>query len=317
MVDGIMPLASWGSYPNVFNLGHKAIAELTSIVVNIEEKVDGSQISFGRFEGDDFDFRVRSKGAQLNIDAPEKMFARGVEEIRKRKDLLHPGWTYRGEYLAKPKHNALAYSRTPIDHIVIFDINTGDQEYLPYGTKALEAERIGFETVPLLMAGMIELDQLRSLLEFESFLGGQKIEGVVLKPREYNLFGQDKKVLMGKFVSEAFKETHAREWKTSNPTSGDILAKLGETLTTPARWQKARMHLDELGQLEGDPRDIGKLIKEVPQDILKEETEFIKDKLFAWAWPHLARMSTRGLPEWYKDELMKEQFNDTRITEGS
>ena len=66
--------------------------------------------------------------------------------------------------------------------------------------------------------------------------------------------------------------------------------------------------LQERGLLEGSPRDIGALIKEVPADISKECADEIKDKLFAWAWPHIQRMTTRGLPEWYKEQLLKQQF---------
>jgi hypothetical protein len=36
----------------------------------------------------------------------------------------------------------------------------------------------------------------------------------------------------------------------------------------------------------------------------------IKDSLWKWAWPQLRRAVTRGLPEWYKAELMKKQFEE-------
>lgn len=304
-------MSSWHSYPSIYNLGHKAIADLLKAPVIVEEKIDGSQFSFGRFDSEEFtsSIQCRSKGAVLHIDAPEKMFARAIESVRERIELLHPGWTYRGEYLQKPKHNALAYDRTPVGHIIIFDINTDEETYLGPSDKAREAERIGLECVPVLFQGMIEdIQTFRMLLDTVSVLGGQKIEGVVVKPLSYDLFGRDHKCLMGKFVSEAFKETHAASWKAANPNNGDILMTLGSAYTTQARWMKAMQHLREAGQLEDSPRDIGKLIKEVPQDILKECEDEIKAKLFGWAWPQIARMSTRGLPEWYKGELLKLQF---------
>ncbi len=129
-----------------------------------------------------------------------------------------------------------------------------------------------------------------------------------MKPRDYNLFGPDKKVLMGKFVSEHFKEVHAAEWKKSNPTNGDILLTLGNAYCTPARWQKAVLHLAEVGLIENSPRDIGKLIKEIPEDVLKECEGEIKQALFDWAWPSIRRRLTYGMPEWYKEELLKSQF---------
>lgn len=299
-------MTSWHSYPAIFNLGHRYVADILKGPVNAEEKADGSQFSF--MLDDDGELRVRSKGAVMIADAPERMFTAGVEYVKSVKDRLHPGWTYRGEFFRAPKHNSLCYDRIPAGHILIFDVNTAEADYLSYEDKVAEAARLGLETVPLLYSGMIEsLDSVRNFLAAESILGGQKVEGVVIKPKDYNVFGVDHKVLMAKFVSEHFKEVHSKEWKNSNPTQKDILMRLAAEYTTPARWQKAIMHLEERGVLEGSPRDIGALMKEVPDDILKEcETE-IKEKLFAFAWPHVRRMVTRGLPEWYKEELLKKQ----------
>ena len=300
---------SWHSYPSIYALGHRYVSELLLDPVLVEEKVDGSQFSFGIFSTLDgaWDVKVRSKGAQLNVYAPEKMFQKAVEQVMARKDLLQPGWTYRAEYLAKPKHNALCYDRVPKDHLVIFDINRGHEDYLEPVEKLHEANRIGFECVPQMFCGTFShVDQLLGLLETTSFLGGQKVEGVVIK--NYHRFGQDKKILIGKYVSEAFKETHAREWKADNPSKNDVVALLISTLKTDARWHKAVQHLRDAGQLDDSPKDIGLLFEEVPNDIRKEEEDFIKQKLFDWAWPHIQRGVMAGLPEWYKEQLMKKQF---------
>lgn len=299
---------SWHSYPSSFALGHRALADLLLDPVTVEEKIDGSQFSFGRFESPDGPIlKMRSKGAELNLLAPERMFLKAVEEVQERQDALTLGWTYRGEYLATPKHNSLAYDRIPASHIIIFDVNPGHEEYLPYGAKREEATRLSFETVPLLYEGMIAgMQQFRDLLETVSCLGGQKVEGVVVK--NYTRFGPDKKVLIGKFVSESFKEVHSREWKAANPSSLDIVQRIIESLKTPSRWNKAIQHLREAGTLEDSPRDIGLLFKEVPADIQKEEEEFIKAKLYEWAWPHIRRGVVAGLPEFYKEQLLAKQF---------
>lgn len=295
-------LASWHSYPSVYALGHPAIAELLWDAVLVEEKVDGSQFSFGLFADG---YRACSKGAQLNLIAPDRMFKKAVEIIQTLP--LREGWTYRAEYLTKPKHNALAYDRVPRLHLIVFDINTGHEEYLAWEAKAEEAERIGLESVPKLLEGRIEDTQhFRTLLDTVSVLGGQKVEGIVVK--NYARFGRDKKALIGKFVSEAFKEVHAASWKAENPSSRDILDRLTDTYRTPARWQKALQHLREAGQIEGSPRDIGLLIREVAPDIEKECADEIAAKLWAWAWPHIRRGVVRGLPEWYKEQLLALQF---------
>ncbi len=291
------------SYPKVYNLGHRALRELANGPVVAQEKIDGSQFSFGRINGK---LHARSKGKELIIDAPEKLFARGVEAISQLS--LHDGWTYRGELLDKPEHNALAYDRIPEKHVILFDIDTGEAEFLSPEQVAEEAERIGLEVVPTFFHGVLSSTaQLFGLLETTSILGGQKIEGVVIK----NYAQWDPatgKTLMGKYVSEAFKEVHKKTWGESNPAGKDIIVRLTEAYKTPARWAKAVQHLKERGELDESPKDIGPLIKEVQTDILAECEDEIKEALFKWAKPHIVRGSTGGLPEWYKEQLAERQF---------
>jgi hypothetical protein len=304
--DARMMATSWHSYPKLFAIGHRALAELLLDDVVVEEKLDGSQFSFGVFNGE---LKIRSKGVQMHVDAPEKMFNKAVETVR---DLyhaskLHDGWTYRAEYLAKPKHNTLAYDRTPNGYLAVFDINPSEEFYLGHAAKSVEAQRLGLEVVPLIYSGRIDsIAQFRGMLDRVSFLGGPKIEGVVVK--NYSRFGPDKKVLMGKFVSEAFKEIHQGEWRAANPTKADIITALVQTHRTPARWAKAVQHLRERGALTDSPRDIGALIKEAQNDIELECKADIIDALWKYAWPQIARGVIGGLPDWYKEELMKRQF---------
>ncbi len=293
---------SWHSYASIYNIGHRAVEDMLKLPVLVEEKVDGSQFSFGRFNGE---LKVRSKGQELIPDAPEKMFAIAVEQVSKLD--LHDGWTYRGEYLQKPKHNTLCYERVPDKHVIVFDINTNEECYLSYPEKAAEAARIGLECVPMLYEGIVTNDKLHELLNTDSVLGNTKIEGVVLK--QYELFGPDKKVLFAKFVSEAFKEKHIKAWKTSNPGCKDIIENLVDQLRTEARWRKSVQHLRELGELENSPRDIGKLLKAIGQDVHTEESDWIKEQVFKWAWPQIQRKITHGMPDWYKQLIAEEQLS--------
>jgi len=293
------------SYPKVWAIGHKAVVELFAGPLTVEEKIDGSQLSFMR-NGNTVYFR--SKGAEIFADAPEKMFALGVRQLVEIGSSLHEGWIYRSEYLSKPKHNVLAYGRVPRRNVILFDINTGDETYLSRAEKEVEAKRVGLDIVPVLHEGTVRSpEELLALLECESILGNQKVEGIVVK--NYARFGLDKKVLMGKFVREEYKEKHAQEWKASNPTVGDVIDRIIATLRSEGHWEKAIQHLRERGELEESPRDIGKLIKEAQKDIAEEEMDFIKQKLAEWAVPRIIRASTAGLPEWYKRRLLDSAFN--------
>jgi hypothetical protein len=302
------------SYPKVYNLGHAAIRDLLRDPVVVQEKVDGSQFSFMLTQ--EGELLARSKGQDIVIDNPEKMFGLAIEVVKELRPLLTPGFVYRGEYLKKEKHNALRYNRVPNKHIILFDVQTGDEEYAPPINVESEADRLGLESVPTPLAGMIglTLDDFKALLDTESVLGGQKIEGVVIK--NYYRFGVDGKALMGKYVSEAFKEVHAKEWGAANPSRKDVVQRLIESYRTEPRWQKAVQHLRDRGDITDSPADIGPLMKEVGQDVLAECREEIKDRLFAYAWPQIQRGLTAGLPQWYKDRLMQQQFTHT-TEEGS
>lgn len=292
------------SYSSPFNVEHKAVKGLIfDGPVVVQEKVDGSQISFGIVNGE---LQVRSKGAFVHLECEAShMFHKAVKSIVERKDKLVPGYIYRGEYLSKPKHNVLAYDRTPLGNIVLFDIedlNQGDEVYLAQNIVGGIARELGFDYAPVYHYGV--LDDHRDLAQFMgniSILGGQRIEGVVVK--NYNKFTPDKKIMMAKLVSGDFKEVHRAEWKSANPTPTDIKNTIVQMYKTPARWNKAIQHLREAGTLTDSPKDIGPLINEVMADIEKECLEEIKDMLYAHFAKDIKRGVVYGLPEWYKEKL--------------
>jgi RNA ligase len=297
------------SYPSIYQAGHRATQELINHEVIIEEKVDGSAFSFALVDGQ---LSMRSKGCEV-FEGQEGFFGKAAQTCVLLKPLMTPGWVYRGEYLSKPKHNTLAYDRHPALHIMIYDIQTGLETYLNPDEKRLESDRLGLECVPLLYQGPFTgaPDITTLVRETKSVLGGPA-EGVVIKPSGYNLFGQDKKCIMAKYVAPEFKEINGATWTKEHKDKGskDILQILGDQLNTQARWSKAVIHLQEAGKLEGSPRDIGLLINEVPKDIEKECTEEIKEALFKWAMPQLRRYTVRGLAEWYREKLIQEGLSE-------
>ncbi len=294
------------SYPTVFNIGHRAIVNLFDGMVTITEKVDGSSISWT--QAIDGELSIRSKGADIYLDAPNSMFKLAVQSIKEREHLLHPGWIYRGEFLSKIKHNTLKYARVPKGNVILFDVEVGEQTYLDWYSKKCEADRIELECVPLLYEGVVTgVDQLMQFLECDSILGGTKIEGVVVK--NYQQFTMEKKIAIGKFVSEKFKEVHGGEWRKANPTRQDIVDSLITKYKSEARWEKSIQHLRDAGTLEGSPRDIGPLIKEIPEDVLKECRDEIAEALFNHFWQNIRRGITGGFPDYYKRKLAGDTFN--------
>ena len=240
------------------------------------------------------------------MEHPDKMFAEAVGSIKAHERFLRKGYIYRGEYLKKPKHNCLAYDRIPRDYIILFDIETDVGRHLRGDEFNAAAHEAGYETVMQIEARINKPEDLLSLLEIPSHLGGQKIEGVVIKSLSLsNEFGGP---LMAKYVSEKFKEVQRGEWREANPTQTDITHKLIAAYRTPARWNKAIQHLRERGQLTNAPTDIAALIKEVSCDVHEECSSEIKQILFNHFWKDISRGITRGLAEWYKEELLALTF---------
>jgi hypothetical protein len=285
------------SYPKVLALGHRFIQDILFGDTIAEEKVDGSQISFGVL--DDI-LQVRSRTADIILDAAG-MFDKAVEQIRNAQNRLTPDYIYRGEYLRKPKHNVLCYDRTPERNIVIFDIEDENGNPLSYSAKTLEAEAMGFEVVPLLATNITKKEAIIELLNTDSFLGGTKIEGVVIK--NYGKLVEGSKYMVGKYVSEKFKEKMGDKVKAEKQTD-DIVSSIVKSLKTEARFQKAVQHLREAGNLQEAPQDIGNLLRELHQDIDSEETEYIKDRLFNHYIKKIKGCVCAGFPEWYKEQLL-------------
>src|SRR6267378_1341496 len=293
------------SFPKVWNVGHPSVKELFQGEVLVQEKVDGSQFSFGVNDVDGLCF----KSHHQDIAGDAGQFGKAMVAIAAlhQEFGLTPGWVYRGEYVPTPKANKLEYERCPANYVILFDISCGPQRYVREDQLWAEGLRLGLEVVLTDFPGTIESpDQLRALLKRESILGKAQIEGIVIKNYErYHLQTGD--VLMGKFVSEAFREIADVKYRTSN---ADVVATLAAGLGTQRRWEKAVEFLRDGGVLQSAPQDIGALIRRVQADIETECEATIKDTLYAWALPQLRRKVVGGLPEWYKQRLLEGAFKE-------
>jgi hypothetical protein len=288
-------------YGKVYANGVKWVQDVFNGPVVVQEKVDGSQFSFGVIDGE---LIFRSRKCQMDCNVYEGMFANGVKAIEEIKDLLTPGLIYRAEYLSKPKHNSLAYDRVPERYVILFDIENAISpgDYWPFEDVQEEAERLGLECVATYAVGKFEnAEMLLPLLENKPVLGGPYIEGIVIK--NYALPDIGGGFMKAKIVREDFKEVHAGEWGKTNPSSKDIISAIIDSYRTEARWGKSIQHLRDAGTLQDAPQDIGELIKAVVSDVLEEEAEAIRELLFRHFWKDISRGITRGLPEYYKRKL--------------
>lgn len=297
------------AYPKIFAIGTDYIRDIFNEDVEVTEKIDGSQFAFGRVNGELY---MRSKGAQLFTENPEKMFAEAISYVEQIQDRLPEDMIFYAEYLKKPKHNTLKYERVPKNHLMLFGIMHISQKF--HLNTGEYADMLDIECVPILHYGRLaNAVELVALLERESVLGGAKIEGVVVKnfERRFLLGGQPMPLMAGKFVSENFKEVHRERWGAEEKGKSRMEV-FFDSFRTSARWEKAVQHLSERGELENEPRDIGKLFKEVHMDIENEEMEAAKNWLWNEFKNELKRKATSGMPEWYKNRLLKNSFEVTK-----
>lgn len=288
-------------YPKIFAIGTRYIQDIFDGEVDVEEKLDGSQFSACSIGGE---LHMRSKGTVQYLEKPDAMFRQAVDYFASLD--LPDRVVFYCEYMRIPKHNVLKYGRVPKNNLMLFGASdvTGTtfccRQYIEKW-----AAKLDIEPVPLFFSGTIKSsEELIEFLDRESFLGGTKIEGIVVKNygKEFLLGGQPIPFMAGKLVSEAFKEVHRSQWKQENTGKGRWET-FKDGFCTEARWHKAVQHLAESGELEHAPRDIGSLIKEVQRDILEEETDYIKDFLFKEFGQEVLKRAITGLPDWYKKLL--------------
>lgn len=283
------------SYGKVRAFGHRDNRNIFVGPFCIQEKIDGSQINFGVFDGE---LKVWSRGGPRSLEEEGGLFGPSIQHILSVRDKLTPGFTYRGEAVCGKRHNILTYGRAPKGHIVLWEVEGKD------GTPARSenniirlASAIGVEPVRYFpIAGGVDDWPEHIEANFfgeESQLGGCPIEGVVVK----RLGGGDMKA---KFVSPQFKEV--KPGKKASKADKNPLAFI-EDYCTEARWHKAIQHLSEAGELKGANSDIGPLIREIHRDTFEECEEEIKQALFDAFRKDICAGLIKGFPEWYRRRI--------------
>lgn len=295
------------AFPKIFAIGTDYIKDIFLDEVEITEKIDGSQFSFGKVNGEIY---MRSKGCIQYKEKHDKMFSLAVAYALSIESLIPDGMVFYCEYLKTERHNILKYNRVPKNHLIMFGASSINDSFVSNWRDY--AEEFYIEAVPEIFKGHINSsDEIIKLLETESVLGGCKIEGIVVKnyAKPFLLGGQPIPLMSGKFVSEAFKENHKENWGKEYSSKGKWETFL-ESFKTEALWNKSIQRLEEESKLEHSPRDIGMILKEINKDIESEQKEDVKEFLWNEHKREIFANATRGLPEWYKEKLLKNSFEN-------
>lgn len=300
MSDNAIP-----AYPKIWHIGTPEMENLFTGEVEVTEKIDGSQFAFGKLE--DGTLVMRSKGKQVYPETVEKLFKKTVDHILSVQESIPNGFIFYGESVTSPRHNTLSYAKTPLGYFVLFGIKDSKGLFITsYSALKYTSILLGVQAVPLLFKGKIqERSQLDVMLNLDSVLGNEKIEGVVIKNYEQLANSAFSRECFAKLVRPGFKERNSSEHPSKRDKMEDFLSQF----KTDARWNKAIQHLRDSGELTQSPKDIGKIILEIHKDLKIEEREYIKNALYNMYERQILSASVLGFPEFYKQHLLDSQFS--------
>ncbi len=296
------------SYPKVMNFGNSGTENALVGTLIIQEKIDGSQFRWG-FDNDG-NFVMGSHHCEMFYPVKNQLFDEAVKHIYCDKTTELQNMFFFAECLAKNKHNTLTYERIPTNHLVLFDVLRNGR-WVPTSELTHWANFWGIDVIPELYCGTVgnSVEGIKSLskfLDIPSYLGGTKVEGVVVKNYgQYIQIGTQIWPIFTKYVNPEFREKNLDEHHNREGSLEFYI----DSFRSEARWQKAVQHLEEQGLLTHSVKDIGNVIMEVKRDIMEEEVENIKEHMQKWICERIVRRAHAGLPEWYKDKIIKEMYH--------
>lgn len=196
-------MTKYRSYPKIFSLYKQEVDGILNTKSVVQIKIDGANAVIYQNDGQ---IRCGTRTRELPL---EESFRGFQEYVRANFNLAmyfsrNPYHILYGEWLVP---HSIRYDPTFYNHFYLFDIyDTQTGLYLPQEDVESEAEFLGLKYPPMLGTfDNLTKDKLDEFLK-ESW-GGQKYEGVVIKPIDFvNEFGDRP---YGKYVSQAFKEKNA------------------------------------------------------------------------------------------------------------
>lgn len=302
-------------FPMFPKVSRKMNKEIFLGSIEVTEKLDGSQFRIGLFK------QELIYGSRKKEMPTDPMFDIAIEQAYRIYDIWKeeklPEMILYAEYLKKPKHNTLQYERVPKNHLYLFEVLfVKDGEIVGVGSlqQIQEFAKI-FDIDPpnvLYVGKALTKEKLQEYVDRESYLGGTKQEGIVIRSREYtypsppnppifNLFP-----LRAKLVREDFMELNTKVHAADHAKNKTIMDKMLERYFTEARVRKAVLRLREAGKLTGTLRDIPLVINEFLDDLFEEELDDIKDFLWSFYEKRFKRKIANRVAVMYRTKILDE-----------
>jgi hypothetical protein len=275
-----------------------------SCQIIIQEKADGGQFSIENIEGK----LVFSNKGKI-ISGKAYPFVNSYISLVNKVEFFKEGYLYHGEAMRSRKPNTNEYDREPRYFWVLFeivDIKTG-YIFTPEETKEMIKDT-GIEYLSPLYDSYVDplpqksyheiIDNFMNKIEsgqIESVLGGM-MEGIVFKALNQDNKGKIKNTRL-KFVRSKFSELNQQK-KAKLPTLSDeeLIENIGLVYNVPARFQKAKQHLEENGKWKSNPKaNFQTMVHELDEDLIKEHSEDIKNILFCRFHDKIVRNARKDL----------------------
>jgi hypothetical protein len=261
-------------YSKIHRHGTKYTRNILGNKITIQEKIDGSNMSF---RVDKYgNLRVFSRNRELE-ESNNLSGAYEWAHVNIDPEQLNPHHIYYGEWTAPHK---IKYLDKYHHSFYLFDVyNHQHDSYEPLNTIKLEAMSLGVPLTPILYDGPFLSDEhIESHVGMsgltESGLGG---EGIVVK--SYDAVDSHGKQPFVKYVSDYFKEVKHK--KTTDKKKSGSVDEVVEACITEARVEKQIHKMVESGVIgsDYDITDMGAILKNmgssIYDDIIEEELHMI------------------------------------------
>ncbi len=279
----------------------------------IEEKIDGSQMSFTQLET--LVFFNRGRVLQEPWD---DVFHRAATMLKAHFDdqSLNRDYIYHGEVIRKLRHNKIEYTRVPRFYFILFDIyDKVANRWLTHPEIKTEGERLHLEVIQLYWRGSVDpatpditiqtiakniVSQMETG-EVTSMLGGIP-EGVVVKnPKCYDAKGREYAAKI-KHVRTQFKELHGLKSKPqlATPDANSIFNHIMECFPREPRWEKSIQRMRDQSRLMPDPtQNVTLLVRDIKRDFKEECSKILMKYLELEMLPLMINEFTEGFEGYY------------------
>jgi hypothetical protein len=284
----------------------------------IEEKIDGSQLSFRVITTFDHEHMIfYNRGKEINQIEPGWVFEAAMAALGTLKSKLVTGIMYHGECIVKCKHNVVRYGRVPRLYFVLFDMQyIVGGVYVSRNDMEAHAVGLGLECTPVLYAnadpaiqpGAKAEELIAAMTAGCSLLGGEDLpEGVVIKHHSFVRSENGRTVASKiKVVREEFKEEHRRPKKNKDAaavvvpqtlTAEESLERIMSWFPKEARWQKAKQRLRDQGLITGEPENSLKERNAIREETRRDFKDECKEPIKSLLWAEFAQRLVQSITD--------------------